>query len=330
MLFASFMGCSLKTVDVEGIADETASDTAVTRLLSNNYKWSQRNSHTVAYNRHWAIDTNGDGTDELVYIKNGTREYWAMKNDSTSYLWAYRNTAFNPGINGSHWNVMTGNNTKGLLYTVDGSKDYRVITRAGDFYWGARTSSKIGFSGKHWVVDVDSDGISDVVFSAPGSIDYKVVNGATGRETLWTQRISGNIVGLGGNHFPILYKDKNGITHNALAYNKSGSYYYYVLYKYNNRYYDDLWATRTSRSNLGLSGRHWAVDTNNDGYNDSLIYNRQGSASYNKLTPTSDEFWQTRTYQPGYGGEHFVISSNGVDELIYNKTASLEYWSMPN
>lgn len=333
VLFASFMGCSLDNDSkITNLESETISLNS--RDVSNNELWATRSKKYVANNKHWVADIDGDGSDEIVYNEHGTRAYYSLSEGDENIepkAWGYRNIAYTPGFSGTHWPVVTKDNKEGLVYAVNnGAKTYRVVTEDGDFYWGRRESNSLGFSGLHWVLDVDNDGVSDLIYNRAGTLDYKVINGATGKESSWSQRVTNNSVGCSGRHYPIKYIDKYGNSHNALVYNKAGSYDYYVLYNSEGRYHDDFWASRTTKSSLGLNRIHWPVDTNNDGYNDSLIYGISGSPDYNKLSTTDDVFWQTRTYSTHSNYEHYPVYSNNNFKLIYIKQSTYEYWSIDN
>lgn len=278
-------------------------------------------------NAHFTIDVNGDGATDLVYNRADTFQYRVLINNRnntfTDQPWTTR--AYNADYNYAHWPLdANGDGLVDLVYKRSGGEEYRVMINKGDGtavdqIFGYQNYSA-GWDGRHWVLDVNADGIMDLVYNQHGTDNYRaLISQADGSRSnqQWAVKISS--VGFSGNHWPA---DVDGDGLSELVYNVDDTSVYRKLG--NNSSFDlidritDGFGNATSILYAPLSSGGVAYTRTESGYNDypnNLIATGAMQVVSQVTTPNGIGGTRSRTYDY----ENFRISREGRGMLGFRK-----------
>ena len=189
----------------------------------------------------------------------------------TDTKWGTRsNSVGNDGIN-QWFSDVNGDGIADYIYNANGTRDYRVMLSQGnalgtDTKWGTRSNSVGGDGANQWLIDMNGDGMSDYVYNAKGTRDYRVMlsQGNTfGNDTKWGTR-SNSVGDDGTNQW---FSDVNGDGMTDYIYNKAGSRDYRMML--NDGSYPDLLLSVTN----GIGGK---ISFDYSYLADPSVYNQGG------------------------------------------------------
>ena len=202
---------------------------------------------------------------------------------------------------------------------------------ATDTKWGTRSNSVGDDGSNQWLADMNGDGMTDYVYNANGTRDYRVMlsqGNTLGTDTKWGTR--SNSVGNDGSNQWLV--DMNGDGMADYVYNANGTRDYRVMLSQGNALGTDTkWGTRSN--SVGDDGANqWFADVNGDGMTD-YIYNKSGSRDYRVMLSQGNTFetdtkWGTRSNSVGDDGTNqwFAdVNGDGMADYIYNKAGSRDY-----
>jgi hypothetical protein len=321
--------------------------------------WGNK-QHEIAHSGlpQWTMDVNGDGLSDLVYRRNQTPslEYWVLinkgdGNTQAATLWA---TASFENEGHKAWPMDVNNdgrmdlvyNKKGIFIPRTGNEPdlnyYALIVRDGgmvnEVHLGQRSVAEVGLAGTHWVMDINGDGRSDLVYSQAGTRNYyAMVN--NGNETFspvfWATR-----------DFDAAYDyahwlmDVNGDGLMDLVYcNASWKEEYRVLINKGNRTVEEQRLATRPQATLARNGQHWIADTNADGIMDLLYKPNQDQVWSLESQPDGSRvavFWgnlySNDSDDPAYRDHLLEIdtSGDGLPDLINASRTSVTYRMLRN
>ena len=267
------------------------------------FKWVDRASPVATTGHHWLMDVNGDDLIDLVYKTDGFA-YRVLKNkgDGTAVdvHWGTRSTVgsitetqaigWPMDINGDGRTDLVYNSTEelepasnGHAATTTTKKYYALISQANgtavESFIGERTYG-LGLSGAHWEIDVNSDGIKDLVYNRSGSQEYyALVNDGNGSvtEKWWVTRSHPSEFDY--RHWP-MDVNNDGLLDVVYA-SHSGQYRVLKNTGYadgvNAGAVDVYYGARPTNHDVANNGNHWLMDTNHDGLVD-MVYERAGTS----------------------------------------------------
>ncbi len=308
--------------------------------------WANRQHGVKEAFQHWPMDVNGDGLIDLVFMRDGSLEYWVILNKgdgtTTVKLWGTR-SQITAAYNGKAWPMdVNGDGRTDLVYVKQGPinprtgyverKDYYALIAqdgsvASDVSLGETPEHQAGLDGHHWVMDVNSDGRSDLVFVEAGTRNYYALINNNGSLSIqfWITRIYDANYEYA--HWPF---DANGDGLLDLVYSRSDTSDYRVLLnKGNGVAIDQYFATRQEAP--GWDGAHWAIDVNADGILD-LVYNKLNTHDYYAMVSWPDgsrvrQFWGSKNFTVGFDGKHIEMDADGdgFTELLANVHNTKQY-----
>lgn len=312
--------------------------------LGSEFSWGQT-QYAVGNNGKWQwfLDLNGDGLADRAYLSSGesgwNRVYVELTNSQMQgagdTLWGTRNHGADPAVSEEQqWFVdLNGDLLPDYLYQRDysGSHEYYAMLNTGSGFapevlWGIRQAQ--GGDPKQWIIDVNNDGLSDIVYHIDG-ISLKVMltlpTGGFGSVQTW-----GNIShGISYAHEPA-FTDLNGDSLPDFIFLAGGlPYNYYAKINTGSALGPDVfWGTVPYEH----SGRVWFLDVNGDGLGD-LLYDRYGTSPLQTrvmLTQPqggfgSDQLWATRQNY-GMWKEWFIdLNGDGLIDDVYHRAQTHNY-----
>jgi hypothetical protein len=287
-------------------------------------QWGQRTaSYTVGAMGFQLADFNGDGRPDLIYDGSGGYLHVLLNVNGAGFgadtIWGVRSQVYNSNDAGFRVGDVNGDGLPDVVYDAAGGYMYVLLNTgngsfAPDKSWGLRVSTintnGLGFK----LVDMNGDGLADVIYDSTDVIDMHVMlsNGASfGTDTQWgTRTTSYNANALG-----FQLDDVNGDGLTDLIYDNSGNMR--VLLNMNGASFgtDTLWGTRTASYNANAMGFQM-VDLNGDGVMD-LIYD--GSSSMNALTSTGTNDGIVLSLTNGLGANSAFVYKPLTDSTVYTK-----------
>ncbi len=307
--------------------------------------WFNRDYGVAEGFHHWPMDVNGDGLTDLVYKRDDSSfgRYVAVMNTGSGGTlelpWA-TGTAWDPfpepAYNGMGWPLdVNGDGAMDLVYSSNYSY-YALISDpmtgvATLDYLGEREQHGVGQGGTHWVMDVNSDGRADLVYSQAGTLDYwAVINKGT---STWTPEflVTRQYPAAFDSRHWVMDANADGLT--DILYGHYGTNDYRVLInKGDGTMTEQLFGTR--QETPGWNGSAWFIDVNADGVKD-LVYNKHTTDNYYALVSQPDgsrkrELFGSKSFAVGFDGMHIEIDTDGdgLTELLLNVKDTKQYKTM--
>ncbi len=157
----------------------------------------------VGQSGQWFFDIDNDGLQDLMYNRDNTAEYYVVRNKGNGQLdftdddgTPAVSRAFTAGFGYAHWPMdVNGDGVIDLVYNAAGTNSYRALINTGgnqflDQHFANRLFN-VGLNGAHWVLDVNRDGMQDLLYSPDNTNAYYVMrSNADGSRTdeYWGQR----------------------------------------------------------------------------------------------------------------------------------------------
>ena len=299
--------------------------------------WATR-AYATSASEQWRVDMNGDGILDVIYKRDGTREYRVLLNSESGFVgeqvWgtrAYASTAT------SQWLVdMNGDGLPDLVYQRDGVRNYHVLINNGasfgaDTFWWSRAYAR-GDVSEQWFEDINGDGLTDYIYKRDGTTQNRALlnNGSSLQgEFLWGTRLYGRATA--GTQW---FADLNGDGLPDYIYQRDGSREYRALINNGvNANSEVVWGTRVYAAD-GASNQ-WLVDINADGITDYL-YKRDGVRDYRVMIGDGTKFladtlWGTRIYGTSGTTQWPVdVNGDGLTDIVYQRDGYKQYWAKLN
>ena len=246
--------------------------------------WGTRTGGGTSDTKHWAMDINADGIDDLVYYTSSGLHAFVGHSDGSSSQQAI-NGFTGAGIGDRSW--LLDVNADGLMDLVyyyyslsNPNHHYRVVINNGDGSvtvqdWASHANN-IGIDGTHYPMDINGDGLVDLAYSRAGSLHYGVLinkGNGTAFEQYWTTRTHG--AGYGYAHWPM---DVNADGMTDLIYNRANTdEYWAIVSNPDGTYTDNFWEDKNGTDVAW--DRHFQADIDGDG-DLELIHHRNNSNEY--------------------------------------------------
>lgn len=313
-----------------------ANGTVTTRLLGSR---TTRGATSEGFG-HWVIDINSDGRQDLIYGSSPRQCYgsWGCWDVPGQAVYKALVTQANGTFVEQEWGAspfatlkdvnrwvtdVNGDGLSDLLYNSKDSREFRVMMNNGDGtatdqVWASRTLDPHWGWDKHWLMDVNSDGLDDIVYRSNGSAYYRVLenNGSGAEDRYWTNAIYQ--AGYNGSHWVM---DANGDGHDDLVYNQHGSHNYRVIYTRGNLFpVNKSWGTRGNHG-VGYNGTHFVFDQDGDGLSE-IVYNRHNSDDYISLNPERSQPVAISGITDGQDNVTNIEYKLLTDSSIYTKSAN--------
>jgi RHS repeat-associated protein len=292
----------------------------------------------------WSLaDLDGDGKDDYVYSRDGTKEARALISTGSGFLaeklWGTRLYSI-AGSGALFWfQDVNGDGKADFIYQRDGTNQFYVKLSTGSSF-GSETllftraygAAGDGSNNQNWFVDVNGDGYPDHVYQRDGNYEIRVLLNRYGQglstfgtEALWATRAKGkDNAGVA---------DLNGDGRLDYWYERDGTNDLYVFLSYGNGFGPETyWGVR----NYGMAGDgklFWVQDMDGDGLAD-FVYQRDGTNSFYLLRSTGSSFkpevlWFTRAYgASGSGGNNANwfsdINGDGLPDHLYRRDGTYE------
>lgn len=291
-------------------------------------------------------DVNGDGRADFVYLQSGTSTWRVMLSTGTSLA---PDTAWGSSTQPIKWDTgdyprltdVNGDGKSDLVYYQAGTgATWRVLLSTGtsfavDALWGTTTEGISSYGGSHqfFLVDVNGDAKTDIVYLQDGTATWRAALSATGTNTLGPdtaigQQSSGT-VSAGGYHAHY-WADLNGDAKADLMYQKDGSSKWRVMLSTGTSLgQDNEWGSNTAGIKWDTGDGPRVQDVNGDGKADLVYYQAGTGGTWRVLLSTGASFagdavWGTTTDGiSSYGGSHqvFLVDADGDGrvDLVYLK-----------
>jgi RHS repeat-associated protein len=292
----------------------------------------------------------GSGYKRLTALTECSRVSGTVCMEPTTFAWqggrsaptetnmGTRPSSHNVSFLGMHWPVdVDGNGDQELVYSRLNSMDLHYVGSSieesdGNAQWsGANTSG--GNSKSQWVMDVNGDGLNDMVYYQTPTF-WVLLNkgdGTTRSPTKWSE--------LAHYAYSVWPLDINNDGRMDLVYNdyytvttSSGTYAFETRDYYGLIAQDGATAQKVSLGTggnhvVGMGNTHWVMDINGDGRSD-LVYVQSGTRNYHAMINNgnntfSPKSWTSRTYDAAYNYAHWPMDVNGdgLTDLVYCNAA---------
>lgn len=303
-------------------------------------EWGQR---VYGYNDNGKgfrlIDMNGDGLPDLLYNggDNGNNNLHVLLNTGSAFgpdiLWGTKTSSYINSAKGYRVADINGDGLPDFIYDDNsGNRQLHVLLNNGsalgaDVVWGNRAASYSDAGGGLQVIDVNGDGLPDVVYSGTDNGNdniHVLLNTGTafGSDTVWGVKT----VGFNDNGGGIQLVDLNGDGLPDLFYSgadNSDKNVHVLLNTGTTFGPDTLWGVRSAALNVN-AGVPQLADMNGDGLPD-LVYN-SGTNDIHVLLNTgtafsADTIWGAKTaaYNINAGGPKIVdVNGDGLPDFVYN------------
>ncbi len=285
-------------------------------------KWGER-SYDAGFNgKAWPLDVNGDGRMDLVYSRSGSRHYYALIAQdgavaSEDYLG--ERAAHEVGLDGTHWVLdLNSDGRMDLVYVQATTGNYWALMNNGGStwtpdFWATRDYDN-DFGHTNWLLDANGDGLTDLVYSRTGTLDYRVIinkGDGTGAEQHFATRAE--TPGYSGAHWVV---DVNADGVQDLVYNKHSTDNYYALVSQSDGTFDrQFWVSKSF--GVGFNGKHLTIDANGDGLTE-LLMNVSGTKTYKTMgIQNSPDLLKTVT--DGFGNLSTITYKSLGDASVYDR-----------
>lgn len=247
-------------------------------------------------NSQWIQDVNGDGLNDLVLLKEGTNEYHALVNNGSSFstpasIFSTADTVANNGIASQWFRDMNNDQLVDFVYLKAGTNEYHVLLNKNgqefgqDTVWGTRTDA-VPWNGvdSQWLLDMDNDGYTDLVYLKDQTDDYHVMLNNKGESfstaTIWGQSKYSVLTNGSPNQW---FRDFTGDALPDLLYLKASTNEYRMLENTGSSLIADQHiGSRSQSAPWNGANSQWFQDLNNDGLPD-LLYLEENTNNYQGL-----------------------------------------------
>lgn len=287
--------------------------------------WGTRtdNLNTNDASRIQVVDVNGDNYPDLVYT--GATGVRVLINNGTSLgtdtNWGTRTQSFNSNGGGSKVVDVNGDGFPDFVY--DSTNGMRVLLNNGgtgfgtDTFWGDRTDSYTTSAPGFHLVDMNGDGLPDVVYDAGDGVHVMLNTGtAFSTDTMWGDRTAS----FGSNAKGLRFADLNADGKTDVIYDATDGMR--VLLSTGTAFTTDaIWGDRTQNINTNNPSRLLTQDVGIDGRGD-IVYDGSGV----RVLPTSGIISDLMiSVVNGLGATTAVSYKPLPDSTVYTKDTTATY-----